>query len=182
MLCYESRWWIIRFNKMVVTESCENNAAVSNGPVVLNGHAREDLTNGTMSKEVVSQNPERIDETKECLVQRKVSLRLQNRAKVKYDKYQKWSMSNGSNEKKKTKLNPSMQQQAYYCRVMAGGVDLVSNFTNAFPQGMDLRTILRLKEILRLVNLKKLQSAEVIMLLFCFSITLVLSFLHKLIA
>ncbi|KAE9612564.1 putative histone-lysine N-methyltransferase [Lupinus albus] len=146
---------------MAVTENREKNDGTSNGLEVLDGQASEISSNdATISNNVVSQHPEEIDETKKCLVQQKVGLERQNEGKAKFGSDEKRMISNCCNDEnsfqKKAKVNHS--DSGVPC--VAGEDDLLSNYTNYFPHEMDKRIILRLKEMLRLVNLRRLQSVE----------------------
>ncbi|XP_019442833.1 PREDICTED: histone-lysine N-methyltransferase, H3 lysine-9 specific SUVH4-like isoform X1 [Lupinus angustifolius] len=146
---------------MAVTENCEKNVGTSNGLEVLDGQASEiSSTGATMSNNAVSQHPEEIGETKKCLVQQEVSLELQGEGKAKFGSDEKRMMSNCSNDEKSVQKKAKVNHSDSGVACVDGEDDLLSNYTHAFPHEMDKRTIFRLKEMLRLVNLKRLQSVE----------------------
>ncbi|KAJ1378954.1 SET domain [Sesbania bispinosa] len=134
-------------------------------------------TNDPVSNDIVAQNPERVETT----VQRRTSLRLQNRPKAHYgsDTNTKRPMNDANgdhSDEKRTKFKPSMQQEAlakgencirdtWSQTWGCGGTCLVSrgnghsSSTLVFDE-LDFRGVLAVKESLRLANLSELQSSE----------------------
>ncbi|XP_061371288.1 histone-lysine N-methyltransferase, H3 lysine-9 specific SUVH4-like [Gastrolobium bilobum] len=142
---------------MDVINSNENDIVTCNEVMVQNEYpSTEDSSNVTSSNndDDVTKHPEQI-KTKECLVQRRFSLRLQNRKdNGKDNKKRSMSDNNGNN------FDPKRAKIEVGETCISDTSSPSSDFLHVFDE-LDFRGVLMIKESLRSFNLHRLESSQV---------------------